>query len=168
MDAINATLSLVDWQVFGTFTWRPSLLGGAKSREDRLWSFLKGQTEGKRAGKFYDMPVVVRWELGEIGGQPHAHVLLAGLEQVTIDWMFKVGANWNRECGLARLRFFWDGATGDETITYVTKRLSFVQGKDRYELGKFSFADRLVMNDAAWVIMCRRSGVEPFPQLRTA
>lgn len=167
MDAMTATLALVEWQVFGTCTWRPSLLGSAKSREDRLWSFLKEVTEDKRSGKFYDMPVVVRWEKGELGGQPHAHFLLGGLGGVTLDWCYKIAAIWNQRCGLSRVRFFGDGS-GENTLSYVTKNLQFVHGRDRYELGKFTFADRLCVNDAAWSLMCHRSGVAVVPQLRTA
>jgi len=167
MDAINATLSLVDWQVFGTCTWRPSQLSSARRREDHLWSFLKETTEEKRSCKFYDLPVAVRWEKGEIGDLPHAHFLLAGLERVTLDWCYKTAEKWNQRCGLARVRFFGDAA-GEDTVSYMTKKLQFVHGRDRYELGKFSFADRLCINDAAWHLMCTRSGVASVPQLRSA
>jgi len=167
MAAIVASMSLVDWQVFSSNTWRPSTLGSAKSREDRLWQFLKEVTAEKRAGKFYDMPCVVRWEKGEIGGQPHCHFLLAGLERVTVDWMYKICALWNHANGLARARYY-GGTVANETLSYMTKGLpSFVSGRDRYELGKFGFADRLVINDAAWRLMLRRSGADYVPQLRT-
>jgi hypothetical protein len=157
MDAIVATLALVDWQAFATSTWRPSTLGSAKSREDQLWSFLKEVTAEKRSVKFYDLPIVVRWENGEVGGLPHCHTLLAGLERVSIDWMYSVGERWNQRCG--------DGGSG--LLSYMTKKLHFVSGRDTYELGKFSVADRLVINDAAWRLMCRRSGADHVPQLRT-
>ena len=167
MDATVATLGLVDWQVFGTGTWRPSCLGSVRSREERLWDFLRSWTEEKRSVKLFDLPVVVRWEKGELGGHPHCHFLLAGLERVSIDWMFKGAARWFELCGLSRIRPF--GSTLGGQVTTVRYCLNSISSrKDGYELGKFGSADRLVINDAAWRVICRRSGVEHAPQLRTA
>jgi len=169
LNAVSASLMLVDWQVFGTLTWRSSRLGSVRSRESDVWEFLREISEGNRdCSRFFEMPICVRWERGEAGGRPHAHFLMAGLSKVSVDWCFKCSAKWFVSRGLGRLRVYGMSNRAGEIVSYVTKGFSCTNRKNTYELGKFSDADRLVINKSAWRTMLERSGAAAtLPQHRT-
>jgi hypothetical protein len=164
---MSLNLQLVPWDVFATVTWRSSKLGTVRSRENDLWAFLKVTLSEKTELKLVHTPVVVRWERGEIGERPHAHLLVSGLEQVTVDWLFRVRTRWFVQFGLSKWRKC--SAGHDERadlISYVNK--AAFTAADRYEFAKFGGADRLCINDAAWAEMLRLSGVSYVAQHRSA
>lgn len=158
MNATEFQLLLITWQFFGTLTWRSSRLGGCKSRERDLWTFLADFTRFRSLGRFSSLPLVVRWERGEIGERPHAHFLLAGLVEqfVTRTASFQANHEWNKRHGFAQVRPV-HGSSSDRAA-YLTKARDF-EARDRYEFRKFDRADRVCINDAAWRLMCLGSGI---------
>lgn len=167
MTATEYQLSLIDWQFFGTATWRSSMLGTIKSREKQLWNFLKDFTCFRTLSKFNDIPIVIRWERGEIGERPHAHYLLAGILPpfVNITSCFKAMHYWHESYGLGRVRLFGAMSKAMQTRRYVL--MNERNRADVYELGKFDHADRLVINDAAWRRMLDATATAYVSQLRT-
>ncbi len=173
MDATSFQLHLVNWQFFGTATWRSSKLGTIKSREDELWDFLKWFVCFRTLNHFAKVPITVRWERGELGGRPHAHYLIGGLlpKFVNLTSCFQASHEWHQRCGLGRLRLVstsQDGASG-AIIRYLQKQESTCSGEgaDAYELGKFGKSDRLIINDAAWRLMLHALSVPYKAQART-
>ena len=151
MTATEYQLSLVDWQFFGTATWRSSTLGSCRSRENDLWGFLKEFFSLKSDLEFFQIPIVVRWERGEIGERPHAHYLVAGILPyfVNISTCFRANNEWNKSYGHGKVRLFDSYRTHSRVLAaYTTKTRS--RDENTYEIGKFDHADRLVVNDAAW------------------
>jgi hypothetical protein len=176
--ATEFELRLVRWQFFGTFTWSASQLGSCQKRENDFWSFMRDWTE-LNSVKLVSLPIALRWERGDIGERPHAHALIAGMTKVTINEGFKWSRLWNhqRSCrggkckgckyGFAKIRLF-DPFEETNPYSYIEKHANKISRNNKYEVGKFDYADRLVITDAAWRIMLASVGAEYIPQHRTA
>jgi hypothetical protein len=170
--ATEYQLKTVPWEFFGTLTWSAGQLGSVRSRETQAWSFLRRWTDYCGV-KLYDTPVALRWERGEIGDRPHAHFLLAGTHEAKLAACFYRMHDWNviQGHGFARIRLY-DGIT--TFAEYCTQDLEVGRARNdlsnanSYELGKFDYADRLCINDAAWRVMCKAAGVPYFQQHRAA
>jgi len=159
MDAGEYMLHLVTWQFFGTLTWRPSQLGTVRTRTRQVYEFLADWTRFRSLLPFHRLPLVVRWETGEIGERPHAHFVVTGLVRkfVTITSCFQANHEWNRRHGFAQVRLVGVSGAGGNA-RYLTKGNVNLGAGDRYEFRKFGSADRLEVNDAAWRLMLQGSG----------
>jgi hypothetical protein len=159
-------LKLVDWQFFGTFTWCEGKLGGCLSREKAFWEYLRYVYQEYGQIKLMRAPVAVRWERGELGDRPHAHALLAGFpaERLNITFCFMLGNIWKQGWGSVRL---YDTKKPENIESYITKLRAKTSRANDYEIRKFDYADRLVINDAAWSRMLSRAGERYAPAART-
>lgn len=148
MNGTEFQLSLINWQLFGTATWRSSCLGSVASRERDLWGFLKDWTCWRSLTTFSRLHIVVRWERGEVGDRPHAHFLISGLESrfVNVGSCFQANAQWKERAGFMKLRLF------DRRLARGAHYLTAYKSVDgnTYELRKFDRADRLVFSPGVW------------------
>jgi hypothetical protein len=165
--ATEFQLKSVGWQYFATFTWKNSTLGSMASRESNLWHFFRKIAEETQV-KLIRLPIVVRWERGELGERPHAHALLTGLPQsaCNIGQGFTWGAEWNSQHGFAQVKYVAENR-GQNPFAYLLKGREEGNGL-RYEMRKFDGADRITVSTAAHALFCKAAGVPYFPQLRTA
>jgi hypothetical protein len=173
----NATefmLKNVQWDFFGTLTWSAGKLGSVRSRDRDAWGFFRDWATFQGV-RLHALPVVLRWERGEIGDRPHAHFLLKHFDKPTVGQCFFRMHCWNTISGFgfARVRLYHSNLV--DFAQYVTKdlqqsavRSSEVSNANKYELGKFDYCDRLCINDAAWRLVCEGAGVPYFPQTRSA
>jgi hypothetical protein len=165
--ATEFQLKNVRWQFFATFTWRNTSLGSVASRESNLWNFFRKISEDSQIS-LMKVPIVVRWEKGELGLRPHAHALLTGLppSACNIGQAFTWAAEWNQSQGFAQIKLVAESQE-QNPFTYLLKGRDEGHGH-RYELRKFDGADRITVSTAAHALFCRNAGVAYFPQLRTA
>lgn len=170
--ATEYQLKLLRWQFFGTVTWAAATLGSVRSRENDLWSFFRDWAI-REGCKLAQLPIAVRWEIGEIGGRPHAHFLLAGLRprSASENTRWRQQRLWEKH-GIARLRLYNPLQDQGDAIAYVCKKSEYAQTHlsraNDYELKKFSYSDRLVISRGAWREMCRVTGAEFVPQHPTS
>jgi hypothetical protein len=153
-------LALVHWQFFGTATWRASQLGSYRSREVDLWNFLGDFTRFRAYDNLAALPIVVRWEKGELGDRPHAHFVLGGLIE---DFVNKTSCfvgmhRWHQQSGQMRLRLMSGSHHGipKNSVSYLLKNAAL--GGDCYEIDKFDRADRVCLTPGAWERMCQATG----------
>jgi len=145
MTGLEYLLKLADWQIFGTLTWRESTLGTIRSRECDVSEYLQHWAAREHLS-LTEMPLVIRWERGEIGERPHCHFLLHGfphLHQIDHHRRMNQMMIWARKFGLTKIRRFYSSLR-EEVAKYLTVE------PNSYEIGKFNSADRLVINEAAW------------------
>jgi len=164
-------LKLVRWDFFGTLTWSGSKLGSVRSREAEVWGFFRDWAESEKV-KLFNLPIVVRWERGEIGDRPHAHFLLKQVAPARLSACFYRMHQWSTVFGFgfARIRLY-HGWGSEHLAAYTLKdeQDSCARSNaNRYEIRKFDHADRLCINDAAWRLMCKAAAVPYRPQLRAA
>jgi hypothetical protein len=170
--ATEYQLKLLRWQFFGTVTWAAKTLGSVRSRETDLWEFFRNWAIRENT-KLALLPIAVRWERGEIGGRPHAHFLMAGLpaQSVSENSKWRQQRLWEVH-GIARIRLYDPFGDEGDAMSYLCKKSEHarrhVSNANRYELMKYSHADRLVITRAAWDEMCRVVGAENVPPLPTA
>jgi hypothetical protein len=170
--ATEYQLKLLHWQFFGTVTWAASTLGGVHSRETDLWEFFRNWAIRENT-KLALLPIAIRWERGEVGGRPHAHFLIAGLPARSLS----ENSKWRQQRlwevnGIARIRLYDPFEEQGDAMNYLCKKSEHarrhVSNANKYELMKYSHADRLVINRAAWDEMLRVTGAENVPPLPTA
>jgi hypothetical protein len=149
------SLSRIEWQFFGTLTFREPFL---RSRQDgksgylRFSRFLKfGRSLCRSldysANNFTDRNLnCLREEAGEIGGQWHYHYLMGGLGDnvVNIGTCKFMEHLWLNECGggWTRIRVFDQRQSG---VEYISKCLD---PRDRYEFNKTGLANSLTFSPA--------------------
>jgi hypothetical protein len=160
---IEYQLKLVTWDFFGTLTWNNAHLGSARTREFQAWEFFREWTRELQV-RLALVPIVVRWEKGEWGERPHAHFLLKQfpIKEAFISQCFWHMHQWSsiNGYGFARIRLY-NAHNGMNDDGYVAKCLECTQvqlaacesNANKYELGKFSYCDRLVINPAARRVM---------------
>jgi hypothetical protein len=160
-------LSLVAWEFFGSLTWSAKTLGGCKSREQQVWSFFRWWANSLEI-PLVKLPIVLRWERGEIGERPHAHFLLTGTGRVNIGECFYRMSEWGEAYGHAKVRLYHEG---HKLSGYTVKDLDCPRESwshaNVYELRKFDYADRVCINDAAWRLMLSAVGADYVPAHRT-
>jgi len=149
LSAYAHNLSLLDWQLFGTLTFRHL------SPVNRLWSCAWHHFH--RLAKLTDtrysrLEIVLRYELGEQGGRPHFHYLAGN-------------TSWRNHHALAHAaEALWRTSTGaipkvrqyDSTLagaSYVVKCLH--DGANQYERRKFDTAEQVEVSDAVYARMKR-------------
>ena len=160
MNSSEYLLKQVDWQWFMTFTWNDTNLGSIYTRENNVDKFLRRYAAHEQVS-LSDLPMVTRWERGEMTQRPHCHVLLTGLpnvSRITKGYGFALMAAWYRRYGLARIRP-WHAELRSAVGQYFTKGLDRLDkphvcgsmtSANEYEIVKFNRADRLVFNQALW------------------
>src|SRR5947209_19307689 len=66
-----------EWQFFATVTWDPRKLGSVWKRIHHVRQWLRRwATKGGISERY--LLYITRWEHGETGGLPHAHLLVGG------------------------------------------------------------------------------------------
>ena len=147
LDAFAYSLARIDWDVFGTLTFRsvPSL----KVSYGRAWSFF-GLVSKAVQRPYSGLLIALREERGEIGGRFHFHFLLGGTgsrNRVTLSHQCeKLWAKVHGQGAIARCRQYDAALRG---VPYVTKCLSgggLSLGANRYEVRKFDSADTLTLS----------------------
>jgi len=125
-------LSRIEWQLFGGLTFRGRVPSAGRAY-GHAWNLF--QAAARRGGVPYsELLIALRAELGERGGRPHFHFLLAGLDVCNLrSFSFWLRHKWAKEVGaFGHCRQFDTSLRG---VSYVTKCLG---GGDVYELQKFA------------------------------
>lgn len=167
--ATEYQLKLIRWQFFLTCTWNSSTLGTVGSRETQLSAYLD-KWATREGCQLAQLPFAIRWERGESGDRPHGHVLLGGLpaRSASRNTVYRQWRLWFNAYGLCACRLY-DPATGGGTAAlYMSKMRAIASTRNVYELRKTDKADRLVINEKAWRMMCLATGAECSPQAPTA
>jgi hypothetical protein len=166
--ATEYQLKFIHWSFFGTLTWSGAQLGSVQSRETQVWEFLR-EWAAMLSVKLLALPIVIRWERGEIGDRPHCHFLMKAPDRVNIGMCFFQMHRWNERYGFAKIRLYHPLI---DWARYTVKGLESASrdgsNANKYELGKFDQADRLDINPAAWLAMSRAAGVKFAPAHRTS
>ena len=100
---------------------------------------------------------VIRWELGEIGGRPHCHLFVGGMMDIgnPISFGYMLSADWRkRHRSRIDVRVF-DRGRLRKGANYLGGDSDW--GKNRYEIGKFSTADRGYFSQCAEEILLQMS-----------
>jgi hypothetical protein len=148
------TLTKIDWQFFGTLTFREPFLrkretGFAQQR--RLSLFNEFGRDISRSLYFSRKNWVhvkhcLRLEQGEIGGQWHFHFLMSGFRKgsVNIGTAKFMESTWLHDCqgGFCKIRVFDSRQNG---VEYISKILD---PADKYEFNKFGLASALTFSPA--------------------
>jgi hypothetical protein len=152
MDGLAYNLGRIDWDLFGTLTFRsvPSI----KRAHCRAFAFLR-QTAVRVRRPFPELLWVLRSELGETNGRFHFHFLLGGSQtrnvitlshQLEHSWGGRVGRN-----SIAKIRPYDRSRSG---AAYVTKCLTEgTSGANGYELSKFNLADQATVSYSTLRVM---------------
>lgn len=131
------------WDYFATLTFKSSRLHWSKSASP-VFAWLRMLAECKRL-HFRSVFWVWRFELGELNGRPHFHVLVAGIpdERMSASDCGFFKRVWENQLGvgIADVRP-WDGR---DAAGYLVKGFSSVDGEriggNGYESGKFGASD---------------------------
>jgi hypothetical protein len=154
------SLTEIEWQFFGTLTFREPSLRERESGKSHFRRLSKFAAFGRRLHEAIDYSPrnfgrrninCLRLEQGEIGGLWHYHFLMAGLGEHQVNrgtcefmkslWLSKSGAGIIHG-GWCDVRVF---DTSQNGIEYVTKCLD---PKNRYEFNKFGLARTLTFSPA--------------------
>ena len=163
MNSTEYLLKLIDWQVFLTLTFSDNNMSSVYARERKVTKFLIALAKRQQVERA-DLPTAIRWERGESTQRPHCHVLLTGLPKPpTIQLCFVLMKDWEKRGGIARVRL-WEGALRAQAAAYLTKGMDgekpligeYSSGNE-YEIVKFHSADRLVLNEAVWTAIQRKT-----------
>lgn len=148
------SLVKIEWQFFGTFTFREPSLREREYGKSSFRRLSKFAAFGRKLHKAIDYSPknfgrrninCVRLEQGEIGGLWHYHFLMAGLgeHQVNRSTAAFMKSLWLRgHGGWSDVRVF---DTSQNGIEYVSKCLD---PKNRYEFNKFGLARTLTFSPA--------------------
>jgi len=149
LSAYAHNLSLLDWQLFGTLTFR------TLSPAPRLWSC--AWSHFHRLAKLCEMPygkmeIVLRYELGEHGQRPHFHYLVANCPWRNHLALSKAAeALWRSTTGaIPKVRPYDSALAGSD---YVVKCLH--DGANEYERRKYDTAEQVEVSDAVYMRMKR-------------
>jgi len=165
MNAIEYHLKLRNWQWFGTLTFSDDRYGTQRSRESRTDKFLRSWASTEHLS-LTEMPCVIRWETGGIGGRSHCHFLIDGFHprSVTKSNGHRKNAYWFKRNGIARIRP-WDASQREQCAAYLTDGIEHEdsdcwvrRGANDYESARFDHADKLILNGALWRDLQRITG----------
>jgi hypothetical protein len=163
MNSTEYLLKLVDWQLFLTLTFSDENVSSVYVRERKVRKFLRALAKRQQV-TLADLPTAIRWERGEKTERPHCHVLLTGLPKPpTISLCFILMKHWEKRGGIARVRL-WEASLREEAAAYLTKGMDgekpvigeYSSGNE-YEMVKFHSADRLVLNEAVWELIQKKT-----------
>lgn len=150
-------LRLIDWQFFGTLTFKSERL----PERVRLSLYFTLMREVAKQFRVYFPSLLwcLRMELGEMTARRHFHYLLAGLprQAITISTCFFQMATWEQVGGgMARVSRFDPRLNG---AGYLLKCLGeTADAGDSYESAKFGGGHcQLMFSNAAEKVMLRRS-----------
>lgn len=151
------TLALIDWQFYGTLTFKQARL--PERIRDSMWNAMIRKTAKAFGIHPKKMLTALSPENGEIGGRFHYHYLLAGLPRqgINIASCFAQMSHWEQMGGgMARVYLFDPSLNG---IGYITKCLgekSDVAGLC-YETAKMGASLQLRLSPAAQKVTARRA-----------
>ena len=161
------SLAKVEWQFFGTLTFREPFLRARESGKGGYQRFCKFQKFGRLLSASLNYSErnwerlnvnCLRLEPGEIGGLWHYHFLMAGLPVQTVNrgtckFLEHV---WRELCrgGFCKIRVF---DTQQNGVAYISKCLD---PRDKYEFNKFGLAQSLTFSPSC-VSAIRRTVVKP-------
>ncbi len=144
-------LETVDWQFFGTFTFKSERL--PERVRLALWFALLRTTSMWFRLYFPDLPWVLRQEKGEIADRKHFHGLIGGFPQhaVTPATCMSIKAQWEKlGGGMARVRVYDSARHGENYI------LDCLGGADVYESSKFLGSNELMISESVQRIAAAR------------
>jgi len=151
--AILYTIQRVDWQFFGTLTFR----GANVPQRKRLlmWSCFRSCVGNWFKVRPQVLSWVLRQEAGEITKRLHFHFLIGNLPSSAINLSTCVAMCrvWERVGGgIARVRLFDSSVrSSDGAEAYLCKCLGVEAGANLYECGKFtSSPDSVLVSDSVW------------------
>jgi hypothetical protein len=152
-----------EWQFFATLTWDPHKLGSVWKRIHHVKQWLKRWAcEGDTSERY--LIYITRWEHGETGGLPHAHLLVGGFleRRVSITACFFAKNTWPH--GVAQVRLVNPGRVGG-AAAYMTKgkfSAYWAQGANNYEIKKFGRTDydSIYISRRAEEMLREKRGVE--------
>lgn len=136
-------LARIDWQFFGTLTFRAAEVP-ERIRVSMWFAFVR-KIAANFGCHFHTLLWCLRQESGEINGRRHFHYLLGGLPEkaVTKSSCFAQMAQWeNLRGGMARVRLFDRSLNG---IDYIAKDCLGMSGADLYESAKFGSSSSSLM-----------------------
>lgn len=148
-------LTRIDWQFFGSLTFREPFLrnretGVAAYRRICMWNEFGREVSRSlvyRRKGWEKIPTALRLETGEIGGLWHFHFLMTGVSKFSVNWgtCEFMESVWVRQVGggHTKIRVF---DTSQNGIEYVAKCLD---PKNRYEFDKFRLAQSVTLSPAA-------------------
>jgi hypothetical protein len=148
------TLTKIDWQFFGTLTFREARLRKnelGKANDTRLNIYHQFGREVSRSlyysrKNWKSVRHALRLEQGEIGGLWHFHFLMSGFPRgaVNIGSAKFMEHVWLRDCGggFCKIRVFDSSQNG---VEYISKCLD---PADKYEFNKFGLARTLTLSPA--------------------
>lgn len=145
-------LSLVQWQIFGSLSFRAIINGVTKRRQLAEWLLTKiANHNGMCLGM---MPYVLRFEDGELTGRPHVHFVISRLPKsgCSRDRTYLYQGWWKKIAGLSDIHAIDRTAPGD-VLSYLTKGVN--EGAVRYEIAKFGKADAVLVSPMARMEMLR-------------
>ena len=163
MNSTEYLLKLVDWQLFFTLTFSDKNMASVYVRERKVKKFLCALAKRQQV-TLADLPTAIRWERGETTQRPHCHVLLTGLpKSPTIALCFILMKDWAKRGGHAEVRL-WDRGLRPQAAAYLVKGMDgekpvigeYSSGNE-YEMCKFNSADRLILNEAFWRLLQKKT-----------
>ena len=176
-------MSCVDWQIFGTLTFKKQRL--SEARRLKMW-FAEVRTLGRWWHVYFpELLWVLRIEQGERTGRTHFHCLIGGLPQAAVsngrsfqrkDGSWDVGnrtthaleAKWARmglnsrdkRDRISRFSLYDSRLNGG---AYLAKCLDIDEtrySKDVHESGKFNWGDnQLILSDSLLIVCQRQRGI---------
>lgn len=152
-----------EWQFFATVTWDPRRLGSTWTRIHQVKQWLRRWASKGGISERY-LLYVTRWEQGETGGLPHAHLLVGGFQErsVHLSACFAAKNTWKH--GVAQVRLFNPGRT-QGVAAYMSKgkfSAYWAQGANAYEVRKFGRVsyDSIYFSRHAEEMLRQKAGVE--------
>jgi hypothetical protein len=165
-------MTSIEWQIavladylqfFATVTWNPHKLGSVWKRIHHVKQWLKQWARKGDVSERY-LIYITRWEQGETGGLPHAHLLVGGFAErrVSRTACFFAKNTWAH--GVAQVRLFNPGRVLG-TAAYMTKgkfSAYWTQGANNYEIKKFGQTnyDSIYFSRRAEEMLRQIAGVE--------
>jgi len=143
-DPILFSLTRLRYDVFGTLTFSGKVPRPAKAKS-LVFQFFRASAQD--CGTPYsDLLIVLREERGELRGRYHLHFLLGGCRVNNLHTLaFQMSSRWRQIAGgFAKIRAYDQSRRG---LAYTLKGLDLdAEAANRYELEKFSSADRLTVS----------------------
>lgn len=142
------TLARIEWDVFGTLSFRGAHVPPSSIRYRAAWGHLHHAAQ-VAAVPYGKLLIVLRQECGELGGRFHFHYLLGGTGCANmITLAGRLESSWVQETGAFADVRAYDRSQGG--ALYVCKCLS---GANEYELGKFDYADSLSVSKSVFRVI---------------
>ena len=145
-------LSLVQWQIFGSLSFRANIQSVTLRRQ--LAEKLLTKIANINGMPLWNLAYVLRFEDGELTGRPHVHYVISLLPKngATVQACMVHRQWWREIAGLSVINPIDHYAPGD-VLGYLTKGVT--SGAVCYEIAKFGKADAVFCSPMARMEMLR-------------